>query len=275
MMENIQAKLGIPPTHQRVMFGGKLLETGKTVADSGIKKGGFLHLASCSSSFSTLHEQPAECCSWHSNIFAEPAGGIGSNEYRPEPRSGAIDVPLSTHVRLKISGDSHTGRICFRARKNALPELSVTREGVRVPGKVTMQTSEDEIELLWLPGVKLLPSTTYTVTLSGKSMSDMELCYSGVLYGSRHCGRMVNCDYQYTFTTVASDLISLKVLAGARMKRVSVRPGCIRTLREEVQRRVGCKGRFELHCRDAEVGDDEDTLELLDGDQILVEEPAD
>ena len=37
-------------------------------------------------------------------------------------------------------------------------------------------------------------------------------------------------------------------------------------------RRVGCNARFELLCRGAEVGDDEDTLELLDGDQILVEE---
>ena len=109
-----------------------------------------------------------------------------------------------------------------------------------MPGKLTMQTSEDEIELTWLPSVKLLPLTTYTVTLSGRSMSEMELCHSGELYGSRFCGKLVNSDYQYCFTTESTDFIALKVLFGERTKRVSLRPGCIRTLREEVQRRVGC-----------------------------------
>ena len=97
------------------------------------------------------------------------------------------------------------------SRKNAEPEFWVTRAGVRVPGKLTVQTSEDEIELTWLPSVKLLPLTTYTVTLSGRSMSEMELCHSGALYGSRFCGKLVNCNYQYCFTTESTDFIALKV----------------------------------------------------------------
>ena len=39
----------------------------------------------------------------------------------------------------------------------------------------------------------------------------------------------------------------------------------------EVQHRVGCGGRFRLLCRGADVDDDEDTLEILDGDQLVVE----
>ena len=117
LMEKIHATLGIPPTHQQVIFGGKLLETGRSLADAGIKPGGFLHLASCSASFRTLHEQPADSSSWHSNVMAEPASGPASNNYKAEPRSGATGVPLiGTQVRIRIVGDSYTGRIYFRAR---------------------------------------------------------------------------------------------------------------------------------------------------------------
>ena len=57
-----------------------------------------------------------------------------------------------------------------------------------------------------------------------------------------------------------------------RVRLIQVRPGRISDLREIVRSKFNLAGDISMTCRDAEIDDDQDTVELRNEDNIIVKQ---